>query len=943
MAADELDNDRTRSVKVLAVGTEVSHYKVIERIGAGGMGEVYLAEDTRLKRRIAIKFLQSRFAADKELKARFIREAQAAAALKHRNIVTIHEVAEYGDRPYIVMEHVEGESLDELIRRNRLNPAKSLGIMSQLCEGLREAHEAGIVHRDIKPSNIIVDKKGCCRILDFGLAKGGGDSQSTSPGTIIGTAGYMSPEQGQGLKVDHGSDIFSLGIVFYEMLTGRSPFKRANIPATIHAVVHEQPEKIAGCFDFDTERWQQILDKMLTKTPADRYQSIGQVAADISRLKDGESLPWVPTGREPATPPAVKSLAVLYLRNLGPADDEYLSHGITEDLIVDLTRIGSIRVAPMRSVLKFKDSDRELVDIAGALDVSLLLDGSIHKTESKVRVSAQLIDVASGKHLWADRWEDSLDRLHLVKTALAEGVSTVLKVDSSVVRAAQVGEPEARSPKAYEYYLRGKYTYEHRHSPSDVSVASKLYEQALKLEPSLLAARAGSAEIMMFEDRYEEAVQELLSAMVEAQEGKQQADEAHILRLLARCFSGQSLWDEAAHFAEQAVQVSKQLGDLAGEAASLSVLIKTRQRRAMFDDALKLADRVLEINRQLADRDKEAEALNLIGTVHLHKGDCENSLAMHERALEIARERDQGSVEANCIGNIGAVYFYLGDLEKALSHWKRSLQKFSILGNLSKKAATMQNIAAVHVLRGDYHKALDLYEQAQSIHAKCSERDRCALTINNAAFVLIVLGRYDEAIAKLTSALETADDLGYPFLAVLANTNLGFVYFCQGEIESAAQRYQTAIDMARRSDLRRDEAVALSYAGEMYYLNNQSEKSYDYFEKAQKIAEKVRDKETLLRCSAYLATSPTSGTYSPTRINHQRAIVEDAEKLGDPRMILIARRLLGESIARSDSSDTGRRNGTVMLRELLTFAQTKEITYEVAWIESILNNLADSS
>jgi serine/threonine protein kinase len=374
MATDASDNDQTRSFRILTVGATVAHYKIISRLGAGGMGEVYLAEDTRLRRKVGLKFLSTQFATDRKLKARFTREARAAAALKHANIVIIHEVAEYEGRPYIAMEYVDGESLRDIIHHGRLNAEKSLEIMAQLCSGLLEAHNAGIVHRDIKPSNIMFDRKGSCRILDFGLAKGTGDSQNTSPGSIMGTASYMSPEQGQGLDVDHRGDIFSLGVVFYEMLTGCSPFKRANIPATISAVVHDQPERLAQYFDCDTDCWQQIIDRMLAKTPSERYQSTDSILADLNRLKTGEKLPQLSEVRVLAHQ-EVRALAVLYLRNLGSNEDEYLSYGITEDLIVDLTRIGSIRVAPMRSVLKFKDSDRELDDIARALDVSLILDG----------------------------------------------------------------------------------------------------------------------------------------------------------------------------------------------------------------------------------------------------------------------------------------------------------------------------------------------------------------------------------------------------------------------------------------------------------------------------------------------------------------------------------------------------------------------------------------
>jgi len=940
MITDESNDDRTRSFETPGLGATVAHYRIIDKIGAGGMGEVYLAVDTKLKRKIALKFLSPQYAANDDLRSRIIREAQAAAALKHPNVVTIHEVAEYEGRPYIAMEYVEGQSLRDLIRRGKIDPEKSLKLMVQLCSGLKEAHQAGIVHRDIKPSNVMVDDKGRCVILDFGLAKGSSDSLATSPGAVVGTAAYMSPEQSQGLKVDHRSDIFSLGVLFYEMLTGSSPFRRENIPATVHAVVNDEAKRITEYLVGESDRWQQVIENMLAKDPLDRYQSVEQILADLDRLKDGVIIPQRSTTQQPAGSSRVRSLAVLYLRNLGPPEDEYLSYGITEDLIVDLTRIGSIRVAPMRSVLTIKDTDKELSEIAQELDVSLILDGSIRRSESKVRASAQLIDTASGKLLWADRWDDALDRLHLIKTALAAGVSRALNIDSSVVKAAQVGDPESKNPQAYEYYLRGKYAFEHRHSSADITVASELYDQALKLEPGLLAAREGVAEVLVLEGQYERAGQVLLSVLVDARQRGQQADEARTLRLLAQCFSAQSLWAEAASYAQAGVQASQELGDLAGEAAALGQLIETQQRRALFDEALRLAERVLQINRQLNDRDKEAEALNLIGTVYLRKFDCHRAMAMYREALSIATDRDQTSVKASSIGNIGTTYFYLGDFEKALSQYEESLRLFSDLGELIKKAATAQNMAGIHLSRGGYRKALELYETALAIYTKYHERARCAVTINNIAYVLIILGQYDEAIGKLDGVLEMATNMGYPLMTALSHANLGVAYSCRGEITRAAQEFQAAIELAERYSLRRVLAVALSSAGEMSYLTDRKT-CYGFFDRALSLAEEVGDKHTRLMSQAYLATRDIAEATSPTGISRQREIVEEAEKFGNPMIILASKRLLAVSLMRFGPAASERREGRTLLHKLLSYAQELEIACESRWLRSLLDGLPD--
>ncbi|TET66359.1 MAG: hypothetical protein E3J45_06635, partial [Candidatus Zixiibacteriota bacterium] len=449
--AGENGRDRTESFAVLSEGTIVGHYKIIEKIGAGGMGEVYLAEDTELRRKIALKFLPPHLCQDEGCRSRFKREAQAAAVLEHPNIVTIHEVSEHQGRPYIVMQYVEGKSLRDIIKEKELPLDEIVDLAIQICDGLSKAHEAGVIHRDIKPSNICIGSDGRPKILDFGLAAVQGSEHLTKTGSTLGTIGYMSPEQVKGEKVNHCSDIFSMGIVLYEMITGQRPFKGESEAAIIYSIVNEEPEPLAKYKSDIPEELQQVVDKALAKDIDERYQTIDDLMEDLRLVKSGQEVLHAPPAVAAKRRPKVKSLAVLYLKNLGAADDEYLSYGITEDLIVDLTRIGTMRVAPMRSILKYRDSDDEIEDIAKKLDVSIILDGSIHRSEKAVRVSAQLVDINTRKNLWANRWEEPPDNLPQVKQFLAQGISQALELDSSVVKAAQVGKPEAQNPQAYEY------------------------------------------------------------------------------------------------------------------------------------------------------------------------------------------------------------------------------------------------------------------------------------------------------------------------------------------------------------------------------------------------------------------------------------------------------------------------------------------------------------
>ncbi|MDH4033494.1 MAG: serine/threonine protein kinase, partial [candidate division Zixibacteria bacterium] len=278
------DDDKTRTHVVLTKGTMVSHYRIVEKIGAGGMGEVYLAEDTKLSRNVALKFLPTHLCRDEDSRTRFTREAKAAAKLDHPNIVPVYEVGEYNGRPFFAMAHITGEPLRDVVKQGKLSVAEAVSLTQQICEGLHEAHEAGVVHRDIKPGNIIIDSKGKPRLLDFGLATVSGEEKLTQTGSTLGTVGYMAPEQITGGKVDKRSDLFSVGVILYEMLTGRRPFEGDNDAAIIRAITTSTPEPIARFKSGVTGELQQVINKALAKDPALRYQHADGMLADLRRL-----------------------------------------------------------------------------------------------------------------------------------------------------------------------------------------------------------------------------------------------------------------------------------------------------------------------------------------------------------------------------------------------------------------------------------------------------------------------------------------------------------------------------------------------------------------------------------------------------------------------------------------------------------------------------------
>ena len=290
MTANNFDDDDTQSFVPLTAGTKVSHYEIISKIGAGGMGEVYLAEDSQLDRKVALKFLPSHLSQNEASRARFTREAKAAAKLDHPNIVPVYEVGEFQGRPFFAMAHIEGQTLREVIKQGKLSVADAVDLTMQICEGLNEAHSAGVVHRDIKPANIIIDKKGKPRLLDFGLATVAGQEKLTKTGSTFGTASYMSPEQVQGQKVDHRSDIFSVGVVLYEMIAGRLPFKGEHDAAVAYSIVHEDPEEVASLRPGVPEAIAEIAHRALAKKPADRFATAQELLDTLKATREADSI-----------------------------------------------------------------------------------------------------------------------------------------------------------------------------------------------------------------------------------------------------------------------------------------------------------------------------------------------------------------------------------------------------------------------------------------------------------------------------------------------------------------------------------------------------------------------------------------------------------------------------------------------------------------------------
>jgi non-specific serine/threonine protein kinase len=428
------------------IGQTISHYRILDKLGEGGMGIVYKAEDTKLKRTVALKFLPSELTRDADAKARFIQEAQAACALDHPDICTIYEVDETGDgRLFIAMAFYEGETLKQKIERGPLTIEEAVEIATRVAQGLGRAHEAGIVHRDIKPGNIMITGRGGVKIVDFGLAKLAGQAKLTRTGSTLGTAAYMSPEQARGEEVDHRTDIWSLGAVLYEMLTGQLPFKGEHEAALLYSIVHEKPQGLSTLRPDAPAPLSSLISKALQKDRALRYQTAGELIVDLKKL----AVPGIQLPRHE------KSIAVLPFENLSPdPDQEYFSDGLTEEVISDLSNVRALRVISRSSAMTFKGTKKKVPEIARELDVQYVLEGSVRKAGNSLRITAQLIDAASDAHLWAEKYSGTLDDVFDVQEKVSRSIVAALKLKLTPEESEKIAARPIDNVAAYQCYLK---------------------------------------------------------------------------------------------------------------------------------------------------------------------------------------------------------------------------------------------------------------------------------------------------------------------------------------------------------------------------------------------------------------------------------------------------------------------------------------------------------
>jgi serine/threonine protein kinase/Flp pilus assembly protein TadD len=686
------------------VGATLSHYRVLRRLGAGGMGEVYLAFDTRLEREVALKMLPAALADSARL-ARLHREARAVAALKHPNIVTLYAIEEADGLPFLVMELVEGETLRRRIPPTGFDLEELLRLAVPLADAVASAHGRGVTHRDLKPDNVMVTWDGQLKILDFGLAKlrsdvdheaetlildeaAVHDETATREGAVMGTPGQMAPEQIRGQRADARADVFALGLLLFEAATGRHPFPADDPAARSLAILRDAPLALSRLRSDLPRELERLLDRCLEKDPDRRLASAAELRHDLEALK----------GRLRRAPGRSPTVAVLPFADMSAEHDQsYFCEGLAEELINALTRVEGLQVISRTSAFRFQGKDLDIRDIGRQLNADSVLEGSVRKAGGRVRITAQLIDVANGFHLWSERFDRRLDDVFAIQDEIAERSVEALRgvlreADREVLRGAGT-----TSPQAWDFYLQGRQLFwQQRYVP-----ARSLYYRAVELEPAFARAWSQIAILHAWADAWfghredeREAAEtaahralELAPDLAEAHVGAGvthahagRAEEAE--RYLTRArelepglwdawyFSGRTAWhqgklEEALAFFERAAEVDPE------DYQSLSFAAQLYESRG-DQEAMVRASRVsLERARRHLDRHPEdARATLFAAFCALRLGDRERALAWAGRVDQMAPE------EPVHYYNLGCFYANIGDYDRALA----ALEKFGATG-----------------------------------------------------------------------------------------------------------------------------------------------------------------------------------------------------------------------------------------------------------------------
>ena len=686
----------------LATGIKLGPYEILSKLGEGGMGIVYQARDPRLERDVAIKVLPDRYVKDKIALARFQRELRVLASLSHPNIRSIYDMGTYGNLSFAVMELLDGETLSERLKREPLHWLETITISLAVAEGLAAAHSKGIIHRDIKPKNIFLTKNGSIKILDFGLAhcglketkkrqKGDTITLKTQPGAVLGTYPYMSPEQVSGWPVDERSDIFSLGCVLYEMIAGKSPFQKGGPASIIAAILNESPPYIGESFKVIPEAFSQIISTCLEKDPNKRFGSAQEIVAKLKIIERNNfgHLNKI-TGA---------SVAVLPFVNMSPEkENELFGDGLAEELINSLFKIEGLHVASRTSSFTFKGKNHDIRFIGQQLNVSTVLEGSVRRSGNRLRVTAQLINVADGYHLWSDIFDREIEDVFDIQFEISENIAQALRVVLSNQEKRALLQMPTKNVQAYDYCLKGR-QYFYQFTRTGFEQARKLFAKALNLDPNYASAYAWASYCYSFiyswfnadESNLNKADKTSLKAL---QLGPDLA-ESHVARGMALTLL--SRLQEAREEFETALQKNPELYDVyyfyarvcftqgelekAAELAEEALKLHPDDCNAscllgMIYESLGLKDKYQKslhrslnaIEKQMKKFPDDARILYLGGAISIRMGKNEQGLRWAERALEA------NPIEPMILYGIACSFSLIGHLDRAFQCLEKAVK-----------------------------------------------------------------------------------------------------------------------------------------------------------------------------------------------------------------------------------------------------------------------------
>jgi serine/threonine protein kinase/tetratricopeptide (TPR) repeat protein len=838
--SDEGGFDETRSFKVLCPGTVISHYKIIEKIGAGGMGVVYKALDIKLGRTVALKFLPPRLLCDAEARVRFEHEAKAASAITHPNITTVHEIDEVGNQCFISMEYIDGASIKDLSGGKPLAVDKILAIAIQIGEGLRAAHQKGVIHRDIKSANIMLSTDGVVKITDFGLAKLRGATKLTKTGTTLGTLHYMSPEQAQGQDVDKRSDIFSFGVVLYETITGRLPFKGEYDQAVVYSILNDVPEPLARFKTDVPEGMQRIVDKALAKDKEERYQSADDLLADLKHekrlLTSGEAghiaskaatrksrnrilrvlipaaavaaavlllLIFEPFRLEigPGDEAAARenSLAIMYFENLEDSEDpDKLGEIVTNLLITDLSESRYISVVSgqrLYDILRLlgkegaKVVDREVAsEVATRACARLMLLGSILQVEPQVIVTAQLVEVETGQVRASQRVTGEVGEQIF---AIVDRLAVEIRDDLSLPAAAEhepdrpVADVTTYSPEAYRYYLEGT-DYIYKYSFAE---AERSFEMALEYDSTFAMAYYGLARATDEVNRGRAMI-----AKAVKYSGRASKRERHYIKARAAYLS-----DDYSQAIQELHEMLK--GD-PDDKAALEGLAGLHEELREYEKAIDYVIRIVEIDPLYK------EAYNYLAYDYARIGDFDKSIWAADKYISLAPD------EHNPYDTRGDIYAWSGKLDQAIESYKQALDR------KPDYYATISKLGHMYLFKREYARAESCYHTlftSTDKHTRSEGR-------SHLAYIAMFRGHLEEALRILDAGIVADGMERTEFWLIDKHWSKAAIFLEKNESSKAVEEYEVAIGVCRRF---RPEYVGYMNAGYVRFLvlNNEIERA----------------------------------------------------------------------------------------------------------------------